>query len=161
MVMCSDNETSPRQSLPASPSSPISNQRSFKGKGRAIDGYGDVEMAEARHKKFVFFGFFCPFFRLFFLLDGQAAAAPIPHKSRTLSHSPNRLKSHPMVTLANVNDVSEERFYKDTSLPMLNSPQPLQPHLYDLAATYSSQERIASSCNSVCSPSRPPLAPLT
>ena len=40
--------------------------------------------------------------------------------------------------LANVNDVSakeyEERSYKDTSLPMLDSPRPLQPHLFDSAA---------------------------
>ena len=45
---------------------------------------------------------------------------------------------NPYKTLANVNDVSakdyEERSYKDTSLPMVDSPQPLQPHLYDLAA---------------------------
>jgi chitin synthase len=45
---------------------------------------------------------------------------------------------NPYKTLANVNDVSakeyEERSHKDTSLPMLDSPRPLQPHLYDLAA---------------------------
>lgn len=45
---------------------------------------------------------------------------------------------NPYKTLANVNDVSakdyEERSYKDTSLPMVDSPRPLQPHLYDLAA---------------------------
>ena len=44
----------------------------------------------------------------------------------------------PYETLANVNDVSakeyKERSYKDTSLHMLDSPRPLQPHLYDLAA---------------------------
>jgi hypothetical protein len=50
MVMCRDNETSPRQSLPASPSSPILSERSIKGKGRAVDEDGDIEMAEARHK---------------------------------------------------------------------------------------------------------------
>ena len=45
---------------------------------------------------------------------------------------------NPYKTLANVNDLSakeyEERCYKDTSLPMVDSPKPLQPHLYDLAA---------------------------
>ncbi|KAF5369698.1 hypothetical protein D9615_010145 [Tricholomella constricta] len=45
---------------------------------------------------------------------------------------------NPYKTLANVNDISardyEERCYKDTSLPMVDSPKPLQPHLYDLAA---------------------------
>ena len=50
----------------------------------------------------------------------------------------NLLVVNPYKTLANVNDVSakeyEERSYKDTSLPMLDSPRPLQPHLYDLAA---------------------------
>jgi chitin synthase len=50
----------------------------------------------------------------------------------------NLLVINPYKTLANVNDVSakeyEERSYKDTSLPMLDSPRPLQPHLYDLAA---------------------------
>ena len=52
--------------------------------------------------------------------------------------SSNLLVINPYKTLANVNDVSakeyEERSYKDTSLPMLDSPRPLQPHLYDLAA---------------------------
>ena len=50
----------------------------------------------------------------------------------------NLLVVNPYKVLANVNDVSakeyEERSYKDTSLPMLDSPRPLQPHLYDLAA---------------------------
>ncbi|KAL0070282.1 hypothetical protein AAF712_002774 [Marasmius tenuissimus] len=45
---------------------------------------------------------------------------------------------NPYKTLANVNNVSakeyEERCYRDTSLPMVDSPKPLQPHLYDLAA---------------------------
>ena len=50
MVMCSDDEASPRQSLPASPSLPILNVRSVKGKGRAIDGDGDIEMSETSHK---------------------------------------------------------------------------------------------------------------
>ena len=50
MVMCSDDEASPRQSLPASPSLPILNVRNVKGKGRAIDGDGDIEMSEASHK---------------------------------------------------------------------------------------------------------------
>lgn len=52
--------------------------------------------------------------------------------------SSNLLVINPYKTLANVNDVSakeyEERCYKDTSLPMLDSPRPLQPHLYDMAA---------------------------
>jgi hypothetical protein len=42
MVMCRDNEASPRQSLPASPSSPILSERSIKGKGRAVDEDGDL-----------------------------------------------------------------------------------------------------------------------
>lgn len=45
---------------------------------------------------------------------------------------------NPYKTLANVNDVSakdyEEQSFRDTSLPMVDSPRPLQPHLYDLAA---------------------------
>lgn len=45
---------------------------------------------------------------------------------------------NPYKTLANVNDASardyEEQSYKDTSMPMVDSPRPLQPHLYDLAA---------------------------
>ncbi|PPQ66863.1 hypothetical protein CVT24_008571 [Panaeolus cyanescens] len=52
--------------------------------------------------------------------------------------STNLVAVNPYKTLANVNDVSakeyEERSYKDTSLPMVDSPRPLQPHLYDLAA---------------------------
>ena len=53
MVMCRENEVSPRQSLPASPSSPSSpilSERSVKGKGRAIDEDGDIEMGEARNR---------------------------------------------------------------------------------------------------------------
>jgi hypothetical protein len=50
MVMCRDNEASPRQSLPASSSSPNLSERSVKGKRRAIDEDGDIEMAEGRHK---------------------------------------------------------------------------------------------------------------
>ena len=50
----------------------------------------------------------------------------------------NLIVVNPYKTLANVNDVSakeyEERCYKDTSLPMADSPKPLQPHVYDLAA---------------------------
>ncbi|KAF8967535.1 chitin synthase [Flammula alnicola] len=50
----------------------------------------------------------------------------------------NLVAVNPYKTLASVNDVSakeyEEQSYKDTSLPMVNSPRPLQPHLYDLAA---------------------------
>ena len=103
MVMCRDNEASPRQSLPASPSSPNLSDRSIKGKGRAVDEDGDIEMAEARHKsarkmKSMSSLIFSLLFSDFFWLDGHATA-PIPHKSRTLSHSPNRLKSHPMFGL--------------------------------------------------------------
>jgi hypothetical protein len=43
-------------------------------------------------------GFFLFSFQTLFWLDCQAAA-PIPHKLRTLLHSPNRLKSHPMFDL--------------------------------------------------------------
>lgn len=50
----------------------------------------------------------------------------------------NLVVVNPYKTLANINDISakeyEERCYKDTSLPMVDSPKPLQPHLYDLAA---------------------------
>lgn len=50
----------------------------------------------------------------------------------------NLVVVNPYKTLANVNDISakdyEERCYRDTSLPMVDSPKPLQPHLYDLAA---------------------------
>jgi chitin synthase len=50
----------------------------------------------------------------------------------------NLVVVNPYKTLANVNDLSakeyEERCYKDTGLPMVDSPKPLQPHLYDLAA---------------------------
>jgi len=50
----------------------------------------------------------------------------------------NLVVVNPYKTLANVNDVSakeyEDRSYKDTSLPMVDSPRPLQPHLYDMAA---------------------------
>jgi hypothetical protein len=45
---------------------------------------------------------------------------------------------NPYKSLANVNDASareyEQRCYRDTALPMADSPRPLQPHLYDLAA---------------------------
>ncbi|KAK7469967.1 hypothetical protein VKT23_001403 [Stygiomarasmius scandens] len=50
----------------------------------------------------------------------------------------NLVVVNPYKTLANVNNASakeyEERSYKDTSLPMVDSPKPLQPHIYDLAA---------------------------
>lgn len=50
----------------------------------------------------------------------------------------NLVVVNPYKTLANVNDVSareyEERCYKDTSLPMVDSPRPLQPHPYEQAA---------------------------
>ena len=52
--------------------------------------------------------------------------------------STHLVAANPYKTLTNVNDVYakeyEERCYKDTSLPMVDSPQPLQHHLYDLAA---------------------------
>ncbi|KAJ7780186.1 glycosyltransferase family 2 protein [Mycena maculata] len=44
---------------------------------------------------------------------------------------------NPLKTLASVGDASareyEERCYKDTSLPAIDSPKPLQPHVYELA----------------------------
>jgi len=52
--------------------------------------------------------------------------------------SSNIVVVNPYKTLANVNDASakeyEERCYKDTTLPMVDSPKPLQPHMYELAA---------------------------
>jgi chitin synthase len=45
---------------------------------------------------------------------------------------------NPFKSLASTNDASrkeyEERCYKDTSLPLVDSPKPLQPHVFDLAA---------------------------
>lgn len=56
----------------------------------------------------------------------------------TMIGTTNLIVVNPYKTLANVNDVSakeyEERSYKDTSLPIADSPRPLQPHLYDVAA---------------------------
>jgi chitin synthase len=50
----------------------------------------------------------------------------------------NIVAINPYKTLANVNESSakeyEERCYKDTSLPMVDSAKPLQPHIYDFAA---------------------------
>ena len=50
----------------------------------------------------------------------------------------NLVAVNPYKALANLNDASakeyEDRSYKDTSLPAADSPCPLQPHLYDLAA---------------------------
>ncbi|KAG7097579.1 hypothetical protein E1B28_004916 [Marasmius oreades] len=50
----------------------------------------------------------------------------------------NLVVVNPYKTLASVNNASakeyEERCYRDTNLPMVDSPKPLQPHLYDLAA---------------------------
>ncbi|KAJ8453838.1 hypothetical protein ONZ45_g19545 [Pleurotus djamor] len=50
----------------------------------------------------------------------------------------NLVVVNPYKTLANVNDASAkeytDRCYKDTAMPMADSPKPLQPHLYDLAA---------------------------
>ncbi|KAF7317673.1 Glycosyltransferase family 2 protein [Mycena kentingensis (nom. inval.)] len=44
---------------------------------------------------------------------------------------------NPLKTLPSVNDASareyEERCYKDTSIPAIDSPKPLQPHVYELA----------------------------
>jgi chitin synthase len=61
--------------------------------------------------------------------------ADLPYTSIGTS---NLVVVNPYKTLANVNDVNakeyEERCYKDTSLPMIDSPKPLQPHLYELAA---------------------------
>ncbi|KAJ7708969.1 glycosyltransferase family 2 protein [Mycena rosella] len=51
--------------------------------------------------------------------------------------STHLLVVNPLKTLASVNDASareyEERCYKDTSLPAIDSPKPLQPHVYELA----------------------------
>lgn len=45
---------------------------------------------------------------------------------------------NPYKALANTNDLSardyEERCYRDTSVPLVDSPRPLQPHLYEQAA---------------------------
>lgn len=50
----------------------------------------------------------------------------------------NLVVVNPYKTLANVNDASareyEERCYKDTGLPLVDSPKPLQPHVYEMAA---------------------------
>ncbi|KAF5363873.1 hypothetical protein D9756_000062 [Leucocoprinus leucothites] len=50
----------------------------------------------------------------------------------------NLVVVNPYKSLANTNDVSareyEDRCYKDTSLPLVDSPRPLQPHLYEQAA---------------------------
>ena len=50
MVVCRDDDVSPRQCLPASSSSRILRERSFTEKGRAVDEDGDMEMAEACDK---------------------------------------------------------------------------------------------------------------
>ncbi|KAJ7860378.1 glycosyltransferase family 2 protein [Mycena olivaceomarginata] len=51
--------------------------------------------------------------------------------------STHLLVVNPLKSLASVNDASakeyEERCYKDTSLPAIDSPKPLQPHVYELA----------------------------
>ncbi|KAJ7233069.1 glycosyltransferase family 2 protein [Mycena rebaudengoi] len=51
--------------------------------------------------------------------------------------STHLLVVNPLKTLASVNDASareyEECCYKDTSLPAIDSPKPLQPHVYDMA----------------------------
>jgi chitin synthase len=50
----------------------------------------------------------------------------------------NIVAVNPYKTLANINESSakdyEERCYKDTSLPIVGSATPLQPHVYDFAA---------------------------
>ncbi|KAF8627926.1 hypothetical protein AX17_006081 [Amanita inopinata Kibby_2008] len=50
----------------------------------------------------------------------------------------NLVLVNPYKTLANINDLSaqeyQERCYKDTSPPIDDSPRPLQPHLYEMAA---------------------------
>lgn len=50
----------------------------------------------------------------------------------------NLIAVNPFKTLSSVNDVSakeyEDRAYKATSLPMVDSSRPLQPHLYEMAA---------------------------
>ena len=52
--------------------------------------------------------------------------------------SSNLVVVNPLKVLANVNEVNakeyEERCFRDTSVPTANSPKPLQPHLYDVAA---------------------------
>jgi uncharacterized protein len=73
MVMCGDDDVSPRQCLPASPASSILSERSIKGKGRAIDEDGDIEMAEVRDKsvcktKSMSFSLFVILFQTFFLI---------------------------------------------------------------------------------------------
>jgi hypothetical protein len=104
MVMCRDNETSPRQPLPVSLSSPILNERSIKGKERAIDGDGDIEMADTcdksagEAKSMGFFGF------RFILLDlhcsDDQGSTSISDKSlRPSPYSPKRLKSPPTFDL--------------------------------------------------------------
>lgn len=61
--------------------------------------------------------------------------ADLPYSRLNSSHL---VVVNPYKALANTNDVSaqeyEERCYKDTSLPLTGSSQPLPPHLYDLAA---------------------------
>ena len=83
MVMCKDNELSPRQSLPASPSSPISSERGVKGKGRAIDEDGDIDMGEARDKsvcksKSTSSWLFFVLFQIFFLVRRSSLCTNSP-----------------------------------------------------------------------------------
>ncbi|KAJ7173470.1 glycosyltransferase family 2 protein [Mycena filopes] len=82
--------------------------------------------------------------------SGQATIYPNDDAILTVLHSRFRadlpftrigdthlLVVNPLKTLASVNDSSareyEERCYKDTSLPAIDSPKPLQPHVYDFA----------------------------
>jgi len=87
------------------------------------------------------------------LVSSSGSATIYPHDDAILSVLQARFRAdlpytrigaanlvvvNPYKTLANVNDASakeyDERCYKDTSLPMVDSPRPLQPHLYELAA---------------------------
>ncbi|KAJ7166607.1 hypothetical protein C8R46DRAFT_851780, partial [Mycena filopes] len=82
--------------------------------------------------------------------SGQATIYPDDDAILTVLHSRFRadlpftrigdthlLVVNPLKTLASVNDSSareyEECCYKDTSLPAIDSPKPLQPHVYDFA----------------------------
>lgn len=61
---------------------------------------------------------------------------------------------NPYKTLANVNDASakdyEDRYYKDTSLPLADSPKPLQPHIYEMAARMYLMLKRRNESQSVC-----------
>lgn len=62
----------------------------------------------------------------------------------------NLIIVNPYKSLANTNDASaneyQDRCFKDTSIPIADSPRPLQPHLYELAAqTYLLMRRLNQS----------------